>query len=64
MNFMPTSMPLPSPESAAAGWLLPNSVQGQFTVTAEPGFAVSVLPLSSVARVRIVVDGAPWASHE
>src|SRR5829696_634580 len=61
---MPTSMPAPSPESAAAGAVSPNSVQGQSTVTVRPAPGVSMLPLSSVARVRIVVDGEPWATHE
>src|SRR5881275_1113612 len=59
---MPSSAASPSPESSTPGLTAsPNSVHGQSTPTAVPGPGVSMLPLSSVARVRIVVVGAPWA---
>ena len=53
-----------SPESTSAdGTLtaLPQIEHGQFTVTVRPAPGVSRLPLSSTARVLIVVVGAPWA---
>ena len=42
----------------------PNSPQGHETSTVRPEPGVSMLPLSSVARVLIVTGPAPVASHE
>jgi hypothetical protein len=59
-------MELGSPLSAsvAAGLtFVPQIEQGHVTATETPAPGDSMLPLSSVARVRIVVDGFPWAIH-
>src|SRR4051812_47945658 len=64
LNLTPTSTPLVSPASTCAGVTEPHSEQLQATFTRTPLDGVSTLPLSSVARTRITVDGLPWANHE
>jgi hypothetical protein len=64
VNLTPTLMALASPESTLVGvMLLPQIEQGQFTFTETPGPDVSIFPLSSVARERILVEGYPAAVH-
>ena len=64
-NLTPTSVEAGSPESGVAGvTLVPQIEHGQFTLTVTPGPGVSRFPLSSTARVLIVVVGYPWAIHE
>src|SRR5664279_514618 len=62
VNLTPTSTLLPSPESIPPGVaLVPHTEHGQVTVTVVPVEGVSRLPLSSTARVLIVLDGLPCA---
>src|SRR5664279_5926720 len=62
VNLTPTSTLLPSPESIPPGVaLVPHTEHGQVTVTVVPVEGVSRLPLSSTARVWIVLVGTPWA---
>src|SRR4051794_5723485 len=63
-NFTPSSVAFGSPSSASPGLTVPHSEQGQDTATGVPADGVSRLPLSSTARVRIVVDGFPCGIHE
>jgi hypothetical protein len=61
----PTSIDAGSPESAVLGLVLvPQIEQGHLTLTVVPAPGVSRLPLSSTARVLIVAEGFPWATHE
>src|SRR5712664_637339 len=65
VNLTPTSMALPSPESADLGVTFgPQMEHGHATLTDTPAAGVSRLPLSSTARDLIGVDGTPWATHE
>src|SRR5690348_12548958 len=60
----PTSIALVSFSSTIDGvTLVPNRLHGQPMPTETPGDGDSTLPLSSVARVRILVVGAPCAIH-
>src|SRR4030095_2333037 len=65
LNLTPTSTARRSPESVTEGTVVgfQTAVQGQMPapiVTATPPLAVSVLPLSSTARLRIIAEpGAP-----
>src|SRR5664279_2643210 len=62
VNLTPTSMLLPSPESTPPGVaLVPHTEHGQVTPMVIPAEGCSRLPLSSTARVLIVLVGAPWA---
>ena len=65
VNFTPTSVEAVSPESAVVGWVLvPQIEQGHVTLTVVPDDGFSRFPLSSTARVSMVVVGFPWAIHE
>jgi hypothetical protein len=65
LNFTPSSTALMSFSSTVPGvTFAPQTEQGQLTLTSEPGDGVSMLPLSSTARDRTVVDGLPCATHE
>ena len=64
VNFTPTSIEDPSPESGPAVDPVPQIEHGQVTLTLTPGPGVSRFPLSSTARDLITVDGAPWAIQE
>ena len=60
LNLTPTSIEAGSPESAVAGvTLVPQIEHGQLHVDRDPRPGVSRLPLSSTARVLIVVVGLP-----
>ena len=64
LNLTPTSMPELSPASGVDGvTLVPHSEHGQSTLTVVPAPGAAMLPLSSVARTLIVVEGEPWAIH-
>src|SRR4051794_28316508 len=60
---MPTSTEDVSPALGVDGVAAPSSEHGQVTFTPTPADGVSRLPLSSTARVRIVVAGLPCAFH-
>ena len=61
---MPTSVALALPESATPGVApAPQMEQLQPTFTVTPAEGVSRLPLSSTARVLIVVLGLPCATQ-
>src|SRR5215208_4962180 len=63
-NFTPTSTGDVSPASGTDGvTVLPQIEQGQETATEAPAPGVWVFPLSSVARVLIMVVGWPCAVH-
>jgi hypothetical protein len=64
VNFIPTVTALLSPESGAPpGVPDPHSEHGHETLTLTPAEGVSMLPLSSVARDMIVVEGLPCATQ-
>ncbi len=61
---MPTSTDEASPESGVAGVTFePQIEHGHETLTGTPADAASRLPLSSMARERMVTDGAPCATQ-
>src|SRR5438128_9247146 len=63
LNWIPSSTDCVSPESSPPGvTLAPQIEHGQATLTPTCAGA-PMLPLSSVARARIVADGAPCATH-